>query len=224
MRQQNKGFTLEEVMIIIAIICVLVFVVGPKVISKVSNVNTGEAAHNLSKVGESTVREVTVREVSSSKKRLELAKKRLEYTKKRLKTKRGEQQELAKIEAETRRLEAQLKSSSPKEVDREVKEATREIRALTPKQTRSVSASNPSSRAQGNTQSRDQFVLSVLGLIVAFFFERIFEKLFKNRGYALLTVCLCGALVAFFTANYFLMGSIMGGGFIGGAVSGGEGS
>ena len=61
-------------------------------------------------------------------------------------------------------------------------------------------------------------MISTLGLVVAFFLERLFEKLFRNRGYALLVVCLCGALFAFFTANYFLMGSIMGGGVIGGMV------
>jgi hypothetical protein len=69
------------------------------------------------------------------------------------------------------------------------------------------------------TDSQSQFILSVLGLAIAFFFQRILEKLFNNKGYAILTVCLLGATIAFFTANYFIFGSIVGGGIMGGQAS-----
>lgn len=67
--------------------------------------------------------------------------------------------------------------------------------------------------------SKTEFLLSVLGLAVAFFTQRILEKAFDNKGYAILAVCLLGALVAFFTANYFIFGSIIGGGVMGGSAS-----
>ena len=44
--------------------------------------------------------------------------------------------------------------------------------------------------------------------------QRVFEKLFKDRGYALFTICVAGFLLAFYTANYFLVG----GSFIGGIM------
>ena len=43
----------------------------------------------------------------------------------------------------------------------------------------------------------------------------LFEKLFKDKGYALLTVCAVGFLLAFFTANYFLLGGSVTGGLMG---------
>ena len=64
------------------------------------------------------------------------------------------------------------------------------------------------------------FILSGLWLMVSFFMQRLFERIFDNRGYALLTVCAVGFLLAFLTANYFLLGGSVTGGLMGGAASG----
>ena len=60
-----------------------------------------------------------------------------------------------------------------------------------------------------------KLILSGLWLGACFFLQRVFEKLFKDKGYALLTVCAAGFLLAFFTANYFLVGGSVTGGLIG---------
>ena len=60
-----------------------------------------------------------------------------------------------------------------------------------------------------------KLVLSALWLGACFFLQRLFEKLFKDKGYALLTVCAAGFLLAFFTANYFLLGGSVTGGIMG---------
>ena len=46
-----------------------------------------------------------------------------------------------------------------------------------------------------------KLILSGLWLGACFFLQRMFEKLFKDKGYAILTVCALGFLLAFFTAN-----------------------
>jgi hypothetical protein len=63
------------------------------------------------------------------------------------------------------------------------------------------------------------FILSGLWLMVSFFMQRLFERIFDNRGYALLTVCAVGFLLAFLTSNYFLLGGSVTGGLMGGAAS-----
>ena len=60
-----------------------------------------------------------------------------------------------------------------------------------------------------------KLILSGLWLGACFFLQRVFEKLFKDKGYALLTVCAAGFLLAFFTANYFLLGGSVTGGVMG---------
>ena len=60
-----------------------------------------------------------------------------------------------------------------------------------------------------------KLILSGLWLGACFFLQRIFEKLFKDKGYALLTVCAVGFILAFFTANYFLLGGSVTGGLMG---------
>jgi hypothetical protein len=60
-----------------------------------------------------------------------------------------------------------------------------------------------------------RLILSGLWLGACFFLQRVFEKLFKDKGYALLTVCAGGFLLAFFTANYFLLGGSVTGGLMG---------
>ena len=62
-----------------------------------------------------------------------------------------------------------------------------------------------------------RLILSGLWLGACFFLQRVFEKLFKDKGYALLTVCAAGFLLAFFTANYFLLGGSVTGGLMGAA-------
>ena len=60
-----------------------------------------------------------------------------------------------------------------------------------------------------------KLILSGLWLGACFFLQRVFEKFFQDKGYALLTVCAAGFLLAFFTANYFLLGGSVTGGLMG---------
>lgn len=60
-----------------------------------------------------------------------------------------------------------------------------------------------------------ELILSGLWLGVCFFLQQVFEKTFKDKRLALLTVCALGFLIAFFTANYFLVGGSITGGLIG---------
>ena len=60
-----------------------------------------------------------------------------------------------------------------------------------------------------------KLILSGLWLGACFFLQRVFEKVFKDKGYALLTVCAAGFLLAFFTANYFLVAASGTGGIMG---------
>ena len=60
-----------------------------------------------------------------------------------------------------------------------------------------------------------ELILSGLWLGACFFLQRVFEKVFKDKSYALLTVCAVGFLLAFFTANYFLVAASGTGGWIG---------
>ena len=69
----------------------------------------------------------------------------------------------------------------------------------------------------GPVDNQRRLVLSGLWLGACFFLQRVFEKLFKDKGYALLTVCAAGFLLAFFTANYFLLGGSVTGGLMGAA-------
>ena len=45
--------------------------------------------------------------------------------------------------------------------------------------------------------------------------QKLFDKVFKDKSRALLAVCAIGFLLAFFTANYFLLGGSVTGGLIG---------
>ena len=72
--------------------------------------------------------------------------------------------------------------------------------------------------SQGSSEpigQRTKLILSALWLGAAFFLQRIFEKFAKDKGYALLGVCAIGFLIAFLTANYFLLGGSVTGGIIG---------
>lgn len=70
---------------------------------------------------------------------------------------------------------------------------------------------------QTPVDERFKLILSALWLGACFFLQRIFEKLFHDKGYALLAVCAAGFLVAFFSANYFLLGGSITGGLMGSA-------
>lgn len=62
---------------------------------------------------------------------------------------------------------------------------------------------------------KKHLIISALWLGACFFLQRLFEKLFHDKGYALLSVCAVGFLIAFFTANYFLLPGSISGGLIG---------
>lgn len=73
----------------------------------------------------------------------------------------------------------------------------------------------PGRAPQTPVDDQTKLILSALWLGACFFLQRVFEKLFKDKGYALLTVCAAGFLLAFFTANYFLLGGSVTGGLMG---------
>ena len=78
----------------------------------------------------------------------------------------------------------------------------------------------PQAQPQPGKQSdpideQTKLILSGIWLCFAFFLQRLFEKMFADKGYALLAVCAAGFLLAFFTANYFLLGGSVTGGIMG---------
>ena len=73
----------------------------------------------------------------------------------------------------------------------------------------------PARAPQTPVDEQTKLILSALWLGACFFLQRVFEKLFSDKGYALLTVCAAGFLLAFFTANYFLLGGSVTGGLMG---------
>lgn len=73
----------------------------------------------------------------------------------------------------------------------------------------------PARAPQTPVDDQTKLILSALWLGACFFLQRVFEKLFSDKGYALLTVCAAGFLLAFFTANYFLLGGSVTGGLMG---------
>jgi hypothetical protein len=83
------------------------------------------------------------------------------------------------------------------------------------------SIENGSEGSQGDSEKEKfEFLLNGLWIGAAFFLQRLLEKLLENRGYAMLMVCAIGFLLAFFTANYFLLGSSVLGGSMGSASGG----
>ena len=71
------------------------------------------------------------------------------------------------------------------------------------------------------TDEQTKLILTSLWLGACFFLQRLFEKIFNDKGYALLAVCAAGFVIAFFTANYFLLGGSVTGGLMG--STGGQG-
>ena len=68
---------------------------------------------------------------------------------------------------------------------------------------------------QPSVDEKIRFILSAFWLGVSFFLQRLLEKFFQDKGYALLIVCATGFLVAFLTTSYFLVGSSFTGGLFG---------
>lgn len=130
------------------------------------------------------------------------------------------QVKLAEIEA--KRLALYNDSASTRELEKAKAELAR-LRAegadyskLSQPKMSSASPSKPQEPGAPVDEQR-RLVLSGLWLGACFFLQRVFEKLFKDKGYALLTVCAAGFLLAFFTANYFLLGGSVTGGLMGAA-------
>lgn len=73
----------------------------------------------------------------------------------------------------------------------------------------------PRPQTSNQNDDKSKLILSGLWLGVCFFLQRLFEKVFHDKGYALLAVCAAGFLIAFFSANYFLLGGSVTGGLIG---------
>ena len=120
--------------------------------------------------------------------------------------------EIEKIRAERARLTTQGVSDST-----ELIQAKAELARLQAGHAAHMSSASPSTSREPGAPIDDQrrLVLSGLWLGACFFLQRVFEKLFKDKGYALLTVCAAGFLLAFFTANYFLLGGSVTGGLMG---------
>ena len=121
------------------------------------------------------------------------------------------QVKLAEIEAKQRALYGEL------EHDKQLAKAQDDLRSLQAKGAdySKLSQATISSSKSEPADEQTKLVLSALWLGACFFLQRLFEKLFKDKGYALLTVCAAGFLLAFFTANYFLLGGSVTGGIMG---------
>jgi hypothetical protein len=134
--------------------------------------------------------------------------------------------EIARLQAERNKLREE---ALPRDVAAQIAEVNKQLEeiqttAAHPSELKATTARNgemsnasPAPRPSPGTSVDDQtrLVLSGLWLGACFFLQRIFEKLFKDKGYALLTVCAAGFLLAFFTANYFLLGGSVTGGLMG---------
>ena len=98
------------------------------------------------------------------------------------------------------------------EQSQKLEEARSKLKAL---QESRGNISSPSAPVNDPNDDQTELILSALWLGFSFFLQRLFEKIFHDKGYALLTVCAAGFLLAFFTANYFLFGGSVTGGFMG---------
>ena len=132
--------------------------------------------------------------------RIAMAEQSLQQEKERLKENRKEAQLQARLSAiEAERLALRNNSSG----------ITRSVQDLDKAKPRGKDT--PSMPIDKQTE----LILSGLWLGASFFLQRLFSKVFKDKGYALLTVCAAGFLLAFFTANYFLLGGSVTGGIMG---------
>ena len=121
------------------------------------------------------------------------------------------QVKLAEIEAKRRALYNEGKH------DNRLAKAQAELSSLQAKGAdySKLSQANISSSKSEPADEQTKLILSALWLGACFFLQRLFERLFHDKGYALLTVCAAGFLIAFFTANYFLLGGSVTGGIMG---------
>ena len=117
---------------------------------------------------------------------------------------------VAEIEAMTAALDPD--PSNNKKIQKELKESRQALAKL-----HTTPSSQEMLEDQEPIDDRSTFILSALWLGVCFFLQRIFEKMFHDKGYALLAVCAAGFLLAFFSANYFLLGGSVTGGLMGSA-------
>lgn len=126
------------------------------------------------------------------------------------------QVKLAEIEAKQRALYSGNSATNIKH-DKQLAKAQAELSSLQAKGAdySKLSQATISSSKSEPVDEQTKLVLSALWLGACFFLQRLFEKLFEDKGYALLTVCAAGFLLAFFTANYFLLGGSVTGGIMG---------
>jgi len=124
------------------------------------------------------------------------------------------QVKLAEIEA--KRLALYNDSTKNEEQTQEIERAKAKLKTIKAQGVNYSKLSQPR-ESGGPVDNQRRLVLSGLWLGACFFLQRVFEKLFKDKGYALLTVCAAGFLLAFFTANYFLLGGSVTGGLMGAA-------
>jgi hypothetical protein len=134
--------------------------------------------------------------------------------------------EIARLRAERNKLREE---AIPREIAAQIAEVNKQLEELKatvpqPSELKSptarpgeMSTASPGTPQAPGTPLGDQtrLVLSGLWLGACFFLQKLFEKMFKGKGYALLTVCAIGFLLAFFTANYFLLGGSVTGGLMG---------
>lgn len=127
------------------------------------------------------------------------------------------QVKLAEIKA--RRLKLHQDSAKRHASSKELAKARADLQKLQ-KQGADYSEMSVGSTPQSPSEPENEqtkLILSALWLGACFFLQRIFEKYFEDKGYALLAVCALGFLIAFFSANYFLLGGSVTGGLMGSA-------
>ena len=127
------------------------------------------------------------------------------------------QQQLKLAEIRSKRSSLRNNESSSQRHSAEITQLKNKIQAITAKGAdySKLSQATISNSKSEPVDEQNKLILSAIWLGACFFLQRLFEKLFKDKGYALLTVCATGFLLAFFTANYFLLGGSVTGGIMG---------
>ena len=175
---------------------------------------------------EYVIGELIMTEEMVAKKRVDRAQANLKYARQTLKKKNKKKLRDARRAAKIALIQAKAdaKIARLKAEERRLRDASPPVAVIVAEskarraQTRLARAKNkPATLHTSPALHLEQIkiIISGLWLAVCFFLQRLLEKAFRDKGYALLTVCTLGFFIAFLTANYILLGSSVTGGIIG---------
>ena len=125
------------------------------------------------------------------------------------------QNQVKLAEIESKRLALYNDSAKNEEHAQELEKAKAKLKTIKTQGVDYSALSKGKGAPSAPIDEQTKLILSGLWLGACFFLQRVFEKFFQDKGYALLTVCAAGFLLAFFTANYFLLGGSVTGGLMG---------